>query len=501
MLRGYAGKIWLITGLGLIARLALLAYQPLWRDEAFTALAVQRPLGSMIDVVRNDSAPPLFYLVERLFAVVSTAPGMLRLFPVLAGAVAIPLISALGRRVAGDAGGVWAAVIGAVAPALLVSSLDARMYVLATTLVLASTLCLMRALERPSALRWVLYLAISILAVYTVYFALFAVFAQVITVATLHGRRRRGVAMLVTALGAATVVSLVPWIVAARAQLGHSTGAFWVPRLSVRSIFGGLEQFFTGPPLNSWVTGFATVRALEVAGDVAGSLVLVALVVNRRRLTATGARAAAFLGLAVGIGVGTMIVASLYHPLEDGKYLSAAWAPLYSLLGAGLATLPWRRVAVGAAAVTTAVAAATVLAITNPETPLAVADIASISRPAAVVTAYPSEYLLVLYYSKADVAARARVVANTVPWFWGTAVYPPDAALHSVTQLLSGSNELWYVYEPGDPLPPPRAGYTLSNARCWTGVCVTMLDPSVAVAVRGGSGRLAGQGGHREGLS
>ena len=63
MLRGYAGKIWLITGAGLVARLALVAYQPLWRDEAFTALAVQRPLGAMLDVVRNDSAPPLFYLV------------------------------------------------------------------------------------------------------------------------------------------------------------------------------------------------------------------------------------------------------------------------------------------------------------------------------------------------------------------------------------------------------------------------------------------------------
>jgi 4-amino-4-deoxy-L-arabinose transferase-like glycosyltransferase len=488
MLRGYAGKIWLITGLGLVARLALLGFQPLWRDEAFTALAVQRPLGSMIDVVRNDSAPPLFYLVERLFAVVSTSPTMLRLFPVLAGTAAIPLLAALGRRVAGDAGGVWAAVIGAVAPALMVSSLDARMYVLATTLVLASTLCLLRALDRPSPLRWALYLAMSILAVYTVYFALFALFAQVVTVALLHGRQRRGTMVLVGGLAAVTVASLIPWIVAARAQLDHSASAFWVPRLSIRSVFGGLEQFFTGPPINSWVAGFAAVRALELAGDAAGCLVLIALVVNRKRLGAAGGQAAAFLGIAVAIGVGVMLLASFFHPLEDGKYLSSAWAPLYPLLGAGLATLPWRRVAVGAAAVTTAVAASTVLVITNPETPLAVAAIAQTSVPAPVVTAYPSEYLLVLYYADHDVAARAHAVATTVPWFWGTAVYPSDGALHTVAQLLSGAAPLWYVYEPGDPLPPPRDGYTVSNVRCWTGVCVTMLNPSVAVASRGGSG-------------
>ena len=114
MLRGYAGKIWLITFVGLAGRLALLGYQPLWRDEAFTALAVQRSLGSMLDVVRNDSAPPLFYLVERVFAVMSTSPVVLRLFPVLLGTAAIPLLAALGRRVAGDRGGVWSAVIGTV---------------------------------------------------------------------------------------------------------------------------------------------------------------------------------------------------------------------------------------------------------------------------------------------------------------------------------------------------------------------------------------------------
>jgi uncharacterized membrane protein len=475
MLRGYAGKIWLITVIGLVARLVLLGYQPLWRDEAFTALAVQRPLGSMLDVVRNDSAPPLFYLIERLFAVVSTSPAMLRLFPALVGAAAIPLLAALGRRVAGDAAGVWAAMIGAVAPALLVSSLDARMYVLATTLVLASTLCLLRALERPSLLRWGVYVAMSILAVYTVYFALFAVFAQVVTVAVLH-RRRIGTVVLVGALGLATLVSLAPWIIAARAQLSHSTGAFWVPPLSVSSVFGGLEQFFTGPPVNTWVTGFALLRAFDLLGDVAGCLILIALVANRRRLSPAGWESATFLGLAVLIGVGVMLLASFFHPLEDGKYLSPVWAPLYPLLGAGLAIIPWRRVAVGAAALTTAVAAATVLVITNPETPLAVAAIARVSPPAALVTAYPSEYLLVLYYADGSLAARTNVLAATVPWFWGTAVYPPAAVLHEVPQLFPGIGARWYVYQPGDPLPPIRGDYHVSGTRCWTGVCVTMLD-------------------------
>jgi 4-amino-4-deoxy-L-arabinose transferase-like glycosyltransferase len=472
---GYSGKIWLITIAGLAVRLALIGYQPLWRDEAFTALAVQRPLGSMLDVVRNDSAPPLFYLVERLFAVVSTSPAVLRLFPVLLGTAAIPLLAALGRRITGDSGGVWSALIGAVAPALLVSSLDARMYVLVTTLVLASTLCLLRALDRPSPVRWVLYAGLSILAVYTVYFALFAVFAQVITVAAFHWRQRLRTVVITGAIGFVAVVTLVPWIIAARAQLSHSAGAFWVPPLGFKSLLGGLEQFFTGPPLNTWVTGFAALRTVEIIGDVVGCLVLVALVVNRRRLTAAGAQTASFLGLSVAIGVGVMVLASFFHPLEDGKYLSAAWAPLYALLGAGLASIPWRGFAVGSAAVTTAVAAVTALAITNPETAPALAAVQRQMAPGDLVAAYPSEYLLVRYYGDHVITANARSLAVNVPWFWGTAVYPRDAILHALPRPATGV--VFYVAEPGDPMPN-TAGYRVESTRCWTGVCVTMLSPS-----------------------
>ena len=500
MLRGYAGKIWLITAAGLVFRIALLWYQPLWRDEAFTALAVQRPLGPMLDVVRNDSAPPLFYLVERLFAIVSTTPAMLRVVPVIAGTAAIPMVAALGRRVAGDAGGVWAAVIGAAVPALLVSSLDARMYMLATTLVLASTLSLVRALDRPSPSRWGLYAAMSILAVYTVYFALFAVFAQVLAVAVLYGRRRIGTAVTVAALAALTLASLIPWVIAASAQLSHSAGAFWVPKLSVTSLFGGLEQFFTGPPLNPWVTGFAALRALELVGDITGCLLLVALVVNRRRLDADGAGTAALLGLAAAIGVGVMVLASFVHPLEDGKYLGTAWAPLYPLLGAGLATLRWRRVAFGTAAVTAAVAATTALAITNPQTPEAVAAVERVARPGDVVAAYPSEYLLVLYYGDTAIDARTRSMAASVPWFWGTAVYPPGAVLYAAPPPTAG-RDIWYVAEPGDPGPARASGYATVARRCWVGVCVTMLSPSgiVTSGVRSHIG--AGKEDRREGVS
>jgi len=86
----YAGRVAIITALGLGARLALIGYQPLWRDEAFTAVAVGRSLGSMLAAVRADSAPPLAYLVDHAVASVWSWPAGLRLLPAVVGAAAIP---------------------------------------------------------------------------------------------------------------------------------------------------------------------------------------------------------------------------------------------------------------------------------------------------------------------------------------------------------------------------------------------------------------------------
>lgn len=456
----------------------MLGYQPLWRDEAFTALAVQRPLVSMLTVVRHDSAPPLFYLIERLVAVISTSPAALRILPVLAGVAAIPIIAALGRRVAGDAGGIWAGVIAAVAPALFVSSLDARMYMLATTLVLASTLCLLRALDRPSVLRWALYAGFSILAVYTVYFALFAVLAQVIAVAILYTRRHPGTALLVAGLGLATLVSLIPWVVAASSQLTHGAGGFWVPKLSVVSLAGGLVQFFIGPPLNTWVTGYTGLRIIEGASVAAEVVALATVVLNRHRLDRDETNAASLLGLVGGIAVALVILVSFWHPLEDGRYFSSAWAPLFPLVGAGLAMIPWQRVAFVAAAVTAVVAFATVTTVTNPDTPAAIAALEKAAGPHDVIAAYPSEYLLVLYYGDNAIDVHTRSMAPVVPWFWGTAVYPSGAVLQSMPMPSPSTHTVWYVFEPGDPPPPDADGYSARSTRCWTGVCVTMLTPS-----------------------
>jgi hypothetical protein len=114
----YGRTLALITAIGAVLRFAFIARQSLGYDEDFSAVVVHQSLGRMIEIVSRDSAPPLFYLLER--AVVALAdllglasfggpggPAALRLVPVLAGISVIPLLAALARRVGGDAAGRW----------------------------------------------------------------------------------------------------------------------------------------------------------------------------------------------------------------------------------------------------------------------------------------------------------------------------------------------------------------------------------------------------------
>src|SRR5260370_23439547 len=87
----------------------------------------------MLDAIHNDSAPPLSYLLTHIsISVLGTTPTALRLTSAIAGTLIVPVGAALGRRCAGDRGGLWAAAVFALGPALVISGRDARIEAVAT---------------------------------------------------------------------------------------------------------------------------------------------------------------------------------------------------------------------------------------------------------------------------------------------------------------------------------------------------------------------------------
>ena len=468
----YAGRIWAISVAGLVGRLLFLDHQPLWRDEAFTAVVVQRPVGQMLDAVRADSAPPLAYLLDHAVAAVSSGPAAVRLVAAVAGAGAIPLGAALGRRIASTRAGVLTALLCAVTPALVLSARDARMYSLATTLVMASTLLLWRALERPTVVRWTLYAGATTLALYTHYFVVFAVLAQLVSLLVLRARWRT-VAAAALAAGVAAL-TLLPWLVAARAQFAHAGQPFWVQRFGFLPAVGVFLGFYSGPPIDPDTPD--KVLLLTTQGFCAGAGVLVAsaaAVFLWRRVPASGRRGGRFVLACSLVAIALVVAAAAVRPVFDARYVSVVWGPLFAVVGAGLALIPWRALAAACLVAIAAPSIAVSAVVSHPDTPAAVAMLRSHVRAQDVVDASPSVVLLLDYYGDAQLQARTRVVQGSVDWFWGTAAFAPGTVVPAVPgEAAARGGVVYFVGEPADRAGL-GAGWTARSRQCWTGVCVT----------------------------
>jgi 4-amino-4-deoxy-L-arabinose transferase-like glycosyltransferase len=395
----------------------------------------------------------------------------LRLGSAAAGTLAIPVGAALARRIGGNPAGILTAALCALAPSLYLSSRDARMYALATTLVMASCLALWRALEAPSGRRWALYGGLTALAFYTQYWTALAVIAQLIALGVLRAGWRR---LLSAAASVALAgLTLVPWLIAATGQFRHAGAPFWIPPDSFVWVSGALVQFFSGQPLGPQVPAKPLLLVLQGVAVAAGVGASLALISWRHRLAAPGRRVAAFCALCGLGGLGLLFVVSLDRPVFQGSYASVLWGPLFPLVGTGLALIPARSLAAVGLLPFAVASAAISITPTHPDSASAVAALRREVRPGDLVDAHPSQYLLLLYYGDEQLAAQMRVVGRDIGWYWGIAAYPPGAIVPQVpAAVIAAGGAIYYAYEPGDTGFSPPGGYALRTTQCWAGVCI-----------------------------
>jgi 4-amino-4-deoxy-L-arabinose transferase-like glycosyltransferase len=493
----YCRALALVTALGALLRLAFIARQPIGYDEDFTAVVVHQPVGRMIDIVSRDSAPPLFYLLERGVVAVADLAGLatfggpggpvaLRLVPAFAGIAAIPLLAALARRMGGDAAGIWAAVFVAVVPTTVMLSGFARMYGLAATLTVAAALALWRFVEKPGAPRWAAYAAVAAAAVWSDYFS--AVALAGIFLAALWLRPGWRVALAGLAATAVAVGSIVPWLVVAQAQFEHAGHGFWVPPLGPAMVVGTLAQLFMGPPVDGRVPFAPILVGLQVVAVVAGASALAGAGFAWRRFgpagggpagggRAEGRRAAVFCLLASS-GVALLAVASLWRPLLDARYASLMWLPLFALVGVGLMAMPRRVAGVLVAAVAVPTLALSI-ATTHTETSSLIPELEARVGPTDLVAASWDHYLVLLDEAGPVVRSRLHVAyGGNPPWYFGTAAYPPGAVIHTVPAHIAASHSrVFWVAGPGAVLPGLPTGYRSLESRCEVLVCLTIYGP------------------------
>jgi mannosyltransferase len=259
----------LVLAAAAVAVVAGLSSGPLWLDEAQSVAIARLPLTELPQALREDGAPPLYYvLLHAWIAVAGDSALAVRLPSVVLAGLALVLTRRLGRRIGGPAAGRAALIVLASMPWWARYATETRMYMLVVVLVLAGAFALSALRARPSPAAFAATSACTAALLLTHYWSLFLL--TVIGAAHLRGLvagsradRRVVAAMAVGAL------AFLPWMPSLVFQLLH-TGAPWAGKPAVEALLGSPGMWTGGAELPRAVLTLAYVALAVVAVRAAG---------------------------------------------------------------------------------------------------------------------------------------------------------------------------------------------------------------------------------------
>lgn len=337
-----------VVGVALLLRLDGLGQDALWLDEANTWIIAREPLAGIVERLRQDASPPLYYFfLHGWMKLFGDSAWALRLPSVLAGVALVVLTYRVGRSILSPRAAIAAAWLVAVSPSQIFHAEQVRMYSWLGLVSLYATHRLMVALDRTSdrdrlsmrseAGAWALYAATLSATLLTHNFAFHLIPAHACIVLVSLRPARAIVAF--TAAGALTCLLYAPWLPVFIAQLqGVDTYSWyaevwaktgpWSALLRSLDSIGPLGQYFPGtktPPLR-WLQ-IAGLSALFVAA--AGAWIEWRDRKHAARLP---------MGLAFALPIVTSIALScwLAPHFVPGRVDQMVLAPLLLLVGAGL---------------------------------------------------------------------------------------------------------------------------------------------------------------------
>ncbi|MBA2280953.1 MAG: glycosyltransferase family 39 protein [Acidimicrobiia bacterium] len=308
----------------------------LWYDEAFTVGLVDRPLGDALWRIGNwELIQSPYYVAFLAWHELGSSEAFLRLLSAGFAVTTVPVVFALGRRLADPWTGAVAAAVVAGHSLVVQWGQQLRAYSLATLLVALATLLLVRAVERPTTGRSVAYAAVAALAAYAHVVAALVVVAHALSLVVLRPVPWRVVK--VAALTGAVLVAPLAWFVLTRQgdpldHIGEPSGPELVSTLA--DIAGG------------------GTRHLVVLGGLAVVGAVVAAGVTRRRPGSPEAWRAALPVLWLLVPV-VAVVGSTYtvKPLLLARYLVVVVPALALLVAVAVRRLPRAVAAVALVAV------------------------------------------------------------------------------------------------------------------------------------------------------
>jgi mannosyltransferase len=437
---------------GSVLRLTGLNRQSLWFDEIDVVVRAQRPLSEVLDTftAAGENGPVYNVFLWAWVRVAGISEIAVRFPSAIAGAIAIPLIYVLGRRVAGPTVGLVAAALLAINPYHHWYSQEAKMYAFVVVLAILSSIGLIEALNRNTWTHWIAYVAVTTLMFYTHVTTVLVFVAQVLFVlatwSSWRGRARN-------------------WLIAVAAlTLPYIPIAIWAWRV----IGGGARTW--QPDVTLWeavrIVGikFAANRS-EIVIEERSAIIYVALallgaaaLVARRRLNESGVL---LLTLTV-VPVLGIYLASLRNSVFSDRYVIVA-LPAYLILVVAGITILWRHrylwaVGVVALLVIMSYGWATLRDVNLSHTAekedwrSAYALVADEAQPGDVIITHPGYILTTYQYYSQREPELQQYETVTIPTFqvrWLT----EENMVEWITNRVGQPDRFWYVESPDRVLP------------------------------------------------
>jgi hypothetical protein len=330
-----------LMALGFAIRLVLIGDDALLYDEAWTVIFIEQPLSRIVSWTPIDSGnPPLYYVLLHVWMMVGDSETMLRLPAAISGALAIPVVLSVGRRVAGPVAGLFAGSLVAASAYLVRMAQEARTYsflLLCAAISLWSVLALVGVPEvsvRIRRLAWTGYViaaGVAFLAHNTGFMIAVAANVSVIGLAWV---REHPVSMRAWGLAQLGVAAIwATWAPGFWRQWTDIYRGFWIPE-----------------PTPGWIASQGKELLALQLPNAAGLILVVLLgmlaVFGVWSLRSRRAVVIPLVTFALTAPVVEFVV-SLFRPLLIARTLIWATLPLYIAASAGLVVLMRKRVAAG----------------------------------------------------------------------------------------------------------------------------------------------------------
>lgn len=248
-----------ILFVAIFSRVAHSLSREFWYDEAFTGILIRQPWKEMIQMVKSDIHPPLYYMLLKAWsAVFGHETFALRAFSISVNIAHLGVFYVFIKKYFSDTKfALVAAVLFAINPFLIAYSAEARMYSLFALLYFCAFYFFIKAMREKKNIHWIFFSIFYSLCLYTHYMAILGILPFFIYIIFEKDRLKSSIRCIFSFFG--TFFLCYPWLTTFFTHLDKDeNGLYWIPEANILSLLKTFFVFFFG--LQPGVSGVSRIQ-------------------------------------------------------------------------------------------------------------------------------------------------------------------------------------------------------------------------------------------------